>query len=70
MIKLAAVARGDIPSDLVIKNAKIANVFTGEYEASDVAVFRGKIAGIGEHYSGRITYDAQGRVLILSLIHI
>ena len=68
MIKLAAVARGDIPADLVIKNAKIANVFTGEYEASDVAVFRGKIAGIGENYSGRITYDAQGRVLIPSLI--
>ena len=68
MIKLAAAARGDIPADLVIKNAKIANVFTGEYEASDVAVFRGKIAGIGENYSGRITYDAQGRVLIPSLI--
>ena len=68
MIKLAAVARGDIPADLVIKNAKIANVFTGEYEAADVAVFRGKIAGIGENYSGRITYDAQGRVLIPSLI--
>ena len=68
MIKLAAVARGDIPADLVIKNAKIANVFTGEYEASDVAVFRGKIAGIGENYSGRITYDAEGRVLIPSLI--
>lgn len=68
MIKLAAVARGDTPADLVIKNAKIANVFTGEYETADIAVFRGKIAGIGENYTGRITYDAGGRVLIPSLI--
>ena len=68
MIKLAAVARGDIPADLVIKNAKIANVFTNEYETSDVAVYRGKIAGIGSGYEGRITYDAEGRVLIPSLI--
>lgn len=68
MIKIAAAARGDIPADLVIKNAKIANVFTGEYEAADVAVFRGKIAGIGDNYSGKIIYDAGGRVLIPSLI--
>ncbi|MBR0034422.1 MAG: adenine deaminase, partial [Synergistaceae bacterium] len=68
MLKLPAAARGDIPADLVIKNAKTANVFTGEYETADVAVFRGKIAGIAENYTGRITYDAQGRVLIPSLI--
>ena len=68
MNKLAAVARGDIPADLVIKNAKIANVFTGEYETSDVAVYRGKIAGIGHNYEGRLAYDAEGRVLIPSLI--
>ncbi len=68
MIKLAAVARGDISADLVIKNAKIANVFTGEYETSDIAVFRGKIAGIASGYEGRILYDAGGRVLIPSLI--
>lgn len=67
MLKLPAVARGDIPADLVIKNAKIANVFTGEYELSDVAVHQGKIAGIG-HYNAKTSYDAQGRVLIPSLI--
>ena len=68
MNKLAAAARGDFPADLVIKNAKIANVFTGEYETSDVAVYRGKIAGIGRNYEGRLLYDAGGRVLIPSLI--
>lgn len=68
MIKLPAVARGDIPADLVIKNAKIANVFTGEYELSDVAVYRNKIVGIASGYDGKIIYDAEGRVLVPSFI--
>ncbi len=68
MIKIAAVARGDIPADLVIHNAKIANVFTQNYELADVAVYSGKIAGIGENYSGRVNFDAKGRVLIPGLI--
>ena len=68
MNKLAAAARGDIPADLVIRNAKIANVCSGEYELSDVAVYSGKIAGIAKGYEGRITFDAEGRVLIPSMI--
>ena len=67
MNKLAAAARGDIPADLVIKNARIANVFSLEYETGDVAVFGGKIAGIGK-YDGIINYNAEGRVLIPSMI--
>ena len=68
MNKLAAAARGDYPADLVIHNAKIANVFSHSYEFSDVAVYGGVIAGIGEGYTGRVNYDAGGRVLIPSLI--
>ena len=67
MNKLAAVARGDFPADVVIKNARIANVFTGEYERADLAVYGETIAGIGE-YSGRTEIDAGGRVLIPSFI--
>ena len=68
MIKIAAVARGDIPADIVIHNANIANVFTQNYELADVAIYSGKIAGIAENYSGRVNFDAQGRVLIPGLI--
>ena len=68
MNKLAAVARGDIPADFVIRNARIANVCSGEYELSDVAVYSGKVAGISSGYEGRITFDAEGRVLIPSMI--
>ena len=65
MNKLAAAARGDFPADLVIHNAKIANVYSQEYEFSDVAVYSGRIVGIGKGYEGRINFDAEGRVLIL-----
>lgn len=68
MIKIASVARGDIPADLVIHNAKIANVYTLEYELADVAVCSGKIAGIAQHYDGVINFDAEGKVLIPGMI--
>ena len=68
MNRLAACARGDIPADLVIHNARIANVYSLCYETADVAVYGGKIAGIGTGYTGRVNVDAGGRVLIPSMI--
>lgn len=68
MNKIAAVARGDLPADLVIKNARIANVFTLEYEFADVAVLGGKIVGVGKYYEGLVNVDALGKVLIPSMI--
>ena len=68
MNKLAATARGDLPADLVIHNAKIANVFTLEYELADVAVSLGKIVGVGKNYNGLVNFDAKGKVLIPGMI--
>ena len=68
MNKLAAIARGDLPADLVIRNAKIANVYSLTYELSDVAVYSGKIAGIGRGYEGTVNFDAQGRVMVPGMI--
>ena len=68
MNRLAAAARGDIPSDLVIHNARIANIFTQEYELADIAVYSGKIAGIGQGYNGRVNFDAEGRAVIPGMI--
>ena len=45
--KLIDAARGITESDLVLKNGKILNVFTGEIESGDVAVKDGVIVGIG-----------------------
>ncbi len=66
-MRIADIARGDTPAELVIKNARIANIFTNEYELSDVAVYSGKIAGIGK-YDGEVEYDAEGRVVIPGMI--
>lgn len=58
--KLINVAAGRIPADVVIKNCKVVNVFSGEIEEGDIAVCDGQIAGIGE-YEGTEVIDAAGR---------
>lgn len=68
MIRIASVARGEIPADIVIRNARVANIFTQEYEHADIAVYSGKIAGIGHDYAGNVSYDAGGRAVIPGMI--
>ena len=58
-----AVARGDRPADLVLKGARVANVFTLEYEDVDVALYDGRIAGVGRDYEGVEEEDLSGLVL-------
>ena len=58
--KLIDTAAGRIPADLVIKNCKIVNVFSGKIEEGDIALSGDQIAGIGE-YEGKEVVDAQGR---------
>ena len=52
---------------LVVKNAKIVNVFTGEIIEGDVAIRNGIILGVG-HYSGEQEIDAKGAYLTPGLI--
>lgn len=61
--EILAVARGDRPADLVLKGARVANVFTLEYEEADVALFDGRIAGVGGEYDGLEEEDLSGLVL-------
>ena len=68
MNTLAAVARGSRPADLVIRGARVANVFTLEYEEADVAVCGDRIAGVGRGYEGHRVLDAAGAVLVPGLI--
>jgi len=53
-------ARGASPCDLLLKNARIVDVFSGGILAGSVAVSGGRIAGIGE-YPARTTVDLGGR---------
>ena len=52
------------PADLVIENARIFNVFTGETEEGEIAVRCGTIAGIGRGYDALARYDAAGRIIL------
>jgi adenine deaminase len=55
-------SRGDHPCDLLLANARIVDVFSGEIIPGSVAVSGGRIAGIGE-YPARRTVDLGGRCL-------
>lgn len=57
--KQIEVARGLQPADTVIKNCHIVNVYTGEIEEGTLALWNGKIVGIGE-YEGKEVVDAKG----------
>jgi adenine deaminase len=61
------VARGDEPADLLLKNAKVVNVFTGRIQETHVAVFDSRIVGLGE-YRAREVINLQGRYLCPGLI--
>ncbi len=66
--KLIAAARGDISADLVLANARIVNTFTGEIEEGNVAVYQGRIAGVGDYSNAKKTVDLKGRYLSPGLI--
>lgn len=55
-------ARGEILVDLLFKNAKVINVFTGEVYPASVAVHQGIIVGFGD-YNARKVIDLKGRYL-------
>ena len=60
-------ARKLIKSDLVLKNAKIVNVFTDRVEEGNVAVKNGMIVGIG-NYEGEEEIDLKGQYLTSGFI--
>lgn len=60
--KLVEVAMGREPADLVLKNAQVVNVFTGEIVPGEVAISGGYIAAVGApgNYSGHTEADCAG----------
>jgi adenine deaminase len=58
------VARGLTAADTLFTSARIANVFTGEVEKGNVAVYRGRIAGVGDYRLGREIIDLDGKYLL------
>ena len=47
-------ARGEVPAELVLTGARLANVYTGEWQETDVALFDGIIVGLGDYTGPRL----------------
>ncbi len=61
------VALGNKPAEIVLKNANIVNVFSGEIENGDVAIQSGLIVGIGK-YKGEKTYNLKNKYVVPGFI--
>lgn len=66
--RIRAAALGEEPADLVLKNARVLDVFTDAFYPADVAVCGEEIVGVGPGYRGRREIDCRGRYLIPGLI--
>jgi adenine deaminase len=60
--ELIEVARGEIEADLLLKNAQVVNVFSGNIHPADVAVHHTRVVGLGD-YRARQVIDLQGQYL-------
>jgi adenine deaminase len=68
MQKLISVAKGESPADLVLANARVVNVFSGEVENANVAIYDGMIAGIGDYQQAAEVIDLKGKYVAPGLI--
>jgi adenine deaminase len=68
LAKFLSIARGDLPADLLLRNGRVINVFTGEIVEADVAIAEDTIIGVGSGYSAATELDLGGRYLCPGLI--
>ncbi|MGD8229490.1 MAG: adenine deaminase [Desulfobacteraceae bacterium] len=61
-------ARGEIPAHLVLKEGRVVNVFSGEVQKQDVAIYDGVIVGLGSAYQGSEEMSLKGKWIIPGLI--
>jgi adenine deaminase len=70
MSHLIDVAKGESPADLLLKETRLVNVFSGEIYATNVAIAGEWIAGIGKEYAeGKEVLDLGGLYLLPGLIN-
>ncbi len=59
--QIVAVARGDAPADLILRNAQLVNVFSGEVETTDIVIRDSRVAALGAGYEAAQVIDLAGR---------
>jgi adenine deaminase len=68
LTRFLPIARGDESADLVLRNGRVINVFTGEIVHADVAIAGDTIVGVGPDYVARKEIDLGGRTICPGLI--
>ena len=66
---LISVAKGELPADLILANARVINVFSGEIERGNIAIYGDRIAGVGEYHRAKKILDLGGRYIAPGLIN-
>lgn len=51
---LIKVARGEEPAELLLKNCKVVNVFSGEIEETSIAITHSRVVGLGDYPAQRV----------------
>ena len=69
LARLISVAKGELPADLLLSNAKVVNVFNGEIEPGNVAICKDRIAGVGDYHKAKQVLDLGGRYIAPGLIN-
>jgi len=67
--RLISVAKGELPADLLLANARIINVFNGRIEPGNIAICGDKIAGVGDYHQAKEVVDVGGRYIAPGLIN-
>jgi adenine deaminase len=67
--ELIAVARGDRPADLILKNARVVNTFNGSIEQGNIAICGDRIAAVGDYTAARQAIDVSGEYVAPGLIN-
>ena len=64
------VASGRIPADILLRNGRFLDVFTGEIRTGDLAVRNGRVVALGPAgvYRGKIETDLKGRIAVPGII--
>ena len=57
LAEIIKVAQGEEKADLLLKNGKMINVFSGEIYSTDVAIYRDTIVGLGVGYKAAKEID-------------
>ena len=68
-VELISAAKGETPADLLLRNARVVDTLAGGERQGNVAIYGGRIAGVGDYDRAKESIDLQGAYLAPGLIN-